>query len=236
MTTYSVHNCTSKSSHHTVGTLSQRAAVFVSLSSEISSLILVLSLMWFRWLSGWWGVLGRWCAPLHAAALQTRQRRLRRSFQNALLSQRRQPVQPKLWWVEWDGSKHTEYLTKHQGSHVHSNIVCECVWWVITCQVSCAYRWGAPGTPSETSRVHSLVIWSGHRAETRQHRQTGAQLLCAHGGSERRQVDWSSLLPLHITALRLKYCTVLFNCAKKIFRLYFICNCYNCILRTLYFN
>lgn len=178
--------------------------------------------MWFRRLSGWRGVLGRWCAPLHAAALQTRQRRLRRSFQNALLSQRRQPVQPKLWWVEWDSSEHTEYL---------SVLKIQCF---VTCRVSCAYRWGAPSTPSETSWVHSLVIRSGNCAATWQHRQTGAQLLCAHGRSEWRQVDWSSLLPhaYYCTQAQIQYCAI--QLCQQIFRLYFIYNCSLHIEDTLF--
>lgn len=65
------------------------------------------------------------------------------------------------------------------------------------CNVECyVYRRWSSGAPSEASWVYSLVVRRGHRAAARQHRQTGAQLLCAHGSSERRQVRCCSLLLL----------------------------------------
>ena len=49
-------------------------------------------------------------------------------------------------------------------------------------------RWRSPGTPPEASWVYPLVIRSRHRGAPWKHRQTGAQLLRAHGSSEWRQV------------------------------------------------
>lgn len=49
-------------------------------------------------------------------------------------------------------------------------------------------RWRSTSTPSEASWVYPLVVRSGHRSAAWKHRQTGAQLLCAHGSSEWGQV------------------------------------------------
>lgn len=50
------------------------------------------------------------------------------------------------------------------------------------------FRRRPPGAPPEAGGVHSLVVWSRHRAATRQHRPAGAELLRADGSSKWRQV------------------------------------------------